>query len=873
MKPTSIEASFERFQRRGDPEDLGRVFDAVAPKLLLLAGHLAREGHDAEDLVQSTFIEVIDHRDRWSSDRPLMPWICGVLANLAKRQQRTHARSRTSLPLRQSVDDPALVAESRDSWAHLVAAIDRMEPIYRQALTLRLVRGMTNTEIAHTLGEPVETIRTRIHRGIQRMRGSLPSELSSGLTAALAVLGASRGLGAVRENVLAATVPIRILSMTSKTMLGGYVMSRAAIAVVLLLISALALLWFRGEPARLSAPPGVSAPDPKHLTSPPSEVLHASSDAPTRQVEATAESAADVGAPVVTDPQHHWRVHGQVQEMPFGEPVAGAQIFASVDEIDGVLEESCTTDDKGYYTMSLDPLKALRPIERLTCTVTLRARGEGVLPAMAIVTGLPRRAEDAFAREQPIHVLRGGKVTGRIVDPTGQPISGALVGLLIRPEDDGTESGGEAAPGGSGQYELSAHDGAFQIGVSLVSDRYVVSARHDDYGDASRSLEVVSTTEDVDVGDLVLRSRRSIEGRLLMQDGGPLERFQIYLRAAGSRRYLRTDDQGRFLSRSIADTPSHVGIAGAVMPIQEFPIEANVARDHVVDGRLLYVRATGMNGDVLPRVKFEYKVWATGDVPEGFDEAVAQGVPPVGTCLFHGATSLDGELRLLLPDGAAVFCNVGNDGLGTQSFGVRMVGAVREVVELAFTPIESNARVKLSVVDDLGEPQRNYNVSVYTSTGMFPAIFWTSGDPNGPPSIAPGSYRLRVECGSRRAQTHLPFETVLVLQEGETRRIHAVTPRGGGLRLHLSAELDGLGDAASIQIFGPDHTAIADLYLVDPAADNPSTPAKIVAGASLLAGAPLGLGMHRVLLSRPGLPDLERSFEVRAGTIAVVALP
>ena len=58
-----VKKSFEHFCKKGDPKDLARVFDAVAPDLLHSAIHLADDADSAEDLVQATFLTAIDRSE------------------------------------------------------------------------------------------------------------------------------------------------------------------------------------------------------------------------------------------------------------------------------------------------------------------------------------------------------------------------------------------------------------------------------------------------------------------------------------------------------------------------------------------------------------------------------------------------------------------------------------------------------------------------------------------------------------------------------------------------------------------------------------------------------------------------------------------
>ena len=87
----SEEQLFELFRKGGKPKHLAEVFDRTAPELLRVALHLAPGPALADDLVQDTFLTAIEQARTWDASRPLLPWLMGILTNLAryaKRQQR-----------------------------------------------------------------------------------------------------------------------------------------------------------------------------------------------------------------------------------------------------------------------------------------------------------------------------------------------------------------------------------------------------------------------------------------------------------------------------------------------------------------------------------------------------------------------------------------------------------------------------------------------------------------------------------------------------------------------------------------------------------------------------------------------------------------
>ena len=195
------EQHFACFRAEGRADALAAVFDALAPELLLVAAHLARGGVQAEDLLQATFVDAIRGAERWDATRPLLPWLLGILTRNALAESRRAARQPDPLRVAAPSGEPLPPDEAaaRELADRVAAVVQALPLVYRQVLSLRLAHGLSVGEIAHALGCPVATVKTRLLRGLERLRGSLPA----GFVAPGAVLFApGRGLPAVREVVL-----------------------------------------------------------------------------------------------------------------------------------------------------------------------------------------------------------------------------------------------------------------------------------------------------------------------------------------------------------------------------------------------------------------------------------------------------------------------------------------------------------------------------------------------------------------------------------------------------------------------------------------------------------------------------------------------
>ncbi|MEO6596271.1 MAG: sigma-70 family RNA polymerase sigma factor [Planctomycetota bacterium] len=262
MTPLTPEQHFVRYRDAGDVTALAAVFDALAGELLLVAGHLVRDGATAEDLVQTTFVEAMRCAKRYDARRPLLPWLATILSNHARKLHRRLRRDAQGPP--NAGRDERSAAEhafDRETMAAIESGLLRLRAPYREVLTLRLVHELSPAAIAHAIGCPPETVKTRLKRGLELLRRGLPT----GLTTSLALLLVSgRGLSALRTDVMVQARKLATRSVASgpftAVVLGGILMKQLLWATLVLV--ALLLGWWRVDELGAAAmrPGAVDAP-------------------------------------------------------------------------------------------------------------------------------------------------------------------------------------------------------------------------------------------------------------------------------------------------------------------------------------------------------------------------------------------------------------------------------------------------------------------------------------------------------------------------------------------------------------------------------------------------------------------------------------
>jgi RNA polymerase sigma-70 factor (ECF subfamily) len=129
----------------------------------------------ADDIVQETFIRAWRHLPKLSADdRPIRPWLFRVARNLLIDADRA-ARSRPvvvqSLPDEDAGTDAGL---DRVLDRELVsAALQHLSPPHRAVLVETFYNGGSLVAVAHELGIPHGTARSRLHYALQALRQQL----------------------------------------------------------------------------------------------------------------------------------------------------------------------------------------------------------------------------------------------------------------------------------------------------------------------------------------------------------------------------------------------------------------------------------------------------------------------------------------------------------------------------------------------------------------------------------------------------------------------------------------------------------------------------------------------------------------------------
>jgi RNA polymerase sigma-70 factor (ECF subfamily) len=163
-----------------DRDAFSQLYDRFSTLVFTLAMRMLKVRSDAEDLLQEVFVQVWRQAQSYNVDRGSPEaWIINIARSRAIDKIRSIRRMERSFVL---TDDPAR-AESGDNVESSAAeseaklavnsALANLPDAQRRVLELAYFDGLTQTEIATRLAEPLGTVKTRMRTGIQRLRDML----------------------------------------------------------------------------------------------------------------------------------------------------------------------------------------------------------------------------------------------------------------------------------------------------------------------------------------------------------------------------------------------------------------------------------------------------------------------------------------------------------------------------------------------------------------------------------------------------------------------------------------------------------------------------------------------------------------------------
>lgn len=161
---------------RGEESAFAELYDACADRLFAYAKSRTGSHEVAADVVQSSFLRLVKSRRRLRKVESPVAYLFQIARNEVSRQaKRSIKRKYQSLEAADNVPNVRW-RDGVDDADTARAVLERLDPVAREIVELKLYGGLTFEEIASTTGQPIGTVATRYRRGLESVRDWLEKQ-------------------------------------------------------------------------------------------------------------------------------------------------------------------------------------------------------------------------------------------------------------------------------------------------------------------------------------------------------------------------------------------------------------------------------------------------------------------------------------------------------------------------------------------------------------------------------------------------------------------------------------------------------------------------------------------------------------------------
>jgi RNA polymerase sigma-70 factor (ECF subfamily) len=169
---------------QGDQDALGMLYERYSRAVYSFSLRIVGDAQVAEEILQEVFVRAWQQGGSYQSARgSLITWLLSITHNLSIDEVRRRKRR----PQKADSEEPETILASlpdegsdveEEVWlsslrVSIQDALQQLPAAQREAIELAYFQGLTQREIADTLGEPLGTIKTRMRLGMLKLREQL----------------------------------------------------------------------------------------------------------------------------------------------------------------------------------------------------------------------------------------------------------------------------------------------------------------------------------------------------------------------------------------------------------------------------------------------------------------------------------------------------------------------------------------------------------------------------------------------------------------------------------------------------------------------------------------------------------------------------
>jgi len=213
-KPAAKHLTCENWLTATDGELLQAIAEGASPafdelyaryadRTYSLLNRIAAGRADPEDLLQETFLRVIQHAGDFREGAPFKPWFFTIARNIAFNKME-YAKRRNALEVKTDLTElnpmesehrssnPSTIAEDDEVKRLLPHALDQLSACHREIVVLIFFEGLSYAEASEITGTSAGTLRTRTFYALKKLRDVLKVDPSKRRSSPLRAIRSSR---------------------------------------------------------------------------------------------------------------------------------------------------------------------------------------------------------------------------------------------------------------------------------------------------------------------------------------------------------------------------------------------------------------------------------------------------------------------------------------------------------------------------------------------------------------------------------------------------------------------------------------------------------------------------------------------------------
>ena len=177
----SLDATLMQQLLRRDVSAFEELYERHSRIVYSLVLRILRQGSTAEEVVQDIFLQLWRNSSRYDTSRPFVPWLLTLARNRAldhlrlksERQRRREEQTEEFPQIAAAAPEYEKALDEKRRAERVRALIGSLPAAQKKAIELAYFEGLSHSEIAASLNEPLGTVKSWIRNGLIRLKEGL----------------------------------------------------------------------------------------------------------------------------------------------------------------------------------------------------------------------------------------------------------------------------------------------------------------------------------------------------------------------------------------------------------------------------------------------------------------------------------------------------------------------------------------------------------------------------------------------------------------------------------------------------------------------------------------------------------------------------